>query len=90
VSSEKIVADSDFEKVYAGLGPDDWHTLKNLVLAAADGASNITIPPYLLSHEAAAYLQSFVVTRDKKQLDEAAKSLCPLYPDKAWLALAKS
>lgn len=84
------MADIDFEKVYAGLDPNDWYTLKNLVLDAAQGVTNIEIPLHLRSHEAACYLQAFVATRDNKQLDQAAKSLCPLYPDKAWLALEKS
>ena len=75
---------------YAGLEPQDWHALKDLVLGAAYGAGEISIPPRLRSHPAAQHLQSFLTSRDKKHLDKAAEALCPLHPDTAWLALMKS
>jgi len=80
----------DFDKVYAGLPPHDWHALKELVLGAARGDKSVSIPPHLLEHEAAQHLGAFVRTRDNSNLDRAAEALCPLYPDKAWLVLEKS
>ena len=82
--------DIDFEKVYAGLKPSDWHALKSLVLSAARGAKDISVPPHLRTHEAGEALASYLTTGDRQFLDSAAKALCPLYPDKAWLALEKS
>jgi hypothetical protein len=84
------VPDIDFEKVYAGLPPNDWHTLRRLVLDAAKGRIDVAVPSRLIGHEAAAHLAAFLETRDRGHLNRAAEALCPLYPEKAWLALEKS
>lgn len=75
---------------YAGLDPRDWHALKNLVLDAAYGKGGVSVPPRLRRHPAAQHLQSYLDTLDQKHLDDAARALCPLWPDTAWLALTKS
>ncbi|QLO40566.1 hypothetical protein HV213_32820 (plasmid) [Klebsiella sp. RHBSTW-00484] len=82
--------ESGSEDIYAGLSERDWHSLKTLVLDAAHSPAGISVPPHLRFHDAAKSLQLFVETRDAKHLDQAAKALCPLYPERAWLALAKS
>lgn len=76
---------------YAGLSINDWHLLKNLVLAAGERHSSpITIPAHLMHHKAALHLQAFLTSGAKNELDEAARALCPQYPEQAWLALMKS
>jgi hypothetical protein len=84
------VAEIDWNKVYAGLPPHDWHELKDRVLAASRGEWTTAIPLHLLEHEAARHLLLFYQNRDSSALNKAAKALCPQCPEQAWLVLEKS
>jgi hypothetical protein len=78
--------DSD---IFAGLAPHQWHDLKNIVLLASQGEVR-PIPLAVRWHPASKAVLEFRETGDHKYLDAAARELCPLYPEKAWLALEKS
>jgi hypothetical protein len=80
----------DPELVYAGLSPEDWYTLRNIAVAAGYGLPADPVPEHLQVHPAGRLLHEFASTGMSKLLDQAARELCPLYPDQAWLALEKS
>ncbi len=85
------MSEIDWDKVYCGLDPSDWHALKNLVLDVAhSNAVSVTPPEHLSDHDVVQLLRQYLQTRDSDFLDQAARALVPLYPDKAWLALEKS
>ena len=80
---------ADHEKMFAGLLPNQWHKLKNIVLLASQGEVK-PIPLDIRWHPASKAVLEFHETGNRKNLDEAARELCPLSPDKAWLVLEKS
>lgn len=84
-----VMTSPDQDKLFAGLLPRQWHELKDIVLLASRGEVR-PIPLELRAHPASQAVLQFRETGDRKRLDDAARELCPLYPDKAWLALEKS
>ena len=79
----------DQDKLLAGLLPHQWHELKEIVLLASRGEVR-PIPLAVREHPASRAILDFRETGDRKRLDDAARELCPFYPDKAWLVLEKS
>ena len=79
----------DKDKLFAGLLPHQWHDLKDIVLLASRGEIK-PIPLAIRWHPASKAVLEFRETGNRKCLDDAARELCPLYLDKAWLALEKS
>jgi len=79
----------DNDKLWAGLTPHQWHELKEFVLLTSRGEVR-PIPLAVRWHPAAKAVLEFRETGSRKCLDDAARELCPLYPDKAWLVLHKS
>jgi hypothetical protein len=80
----------DPSQVYAGLSPEDWFVLKDIAVAAGYGQPAAEVPEHLRSHPAGKLLHEYASKPRRRLLDQAARALCPLYPDQAWLALEKS
>jgi hypothetical protein len=77
-------------QAFADLSTEDWYALRDIALAAGYGLEPAAVPEHLRSHPAGKLLHDYSLKPRRKLLDQAARALCPEYPDQAWLALEKS